>query len=149
MDHLQALERMLRDLPLVAPVDDYRVSSPFGRRPDPVTGEWAFHEGIDIPGDERTPVRATAPGTVVFAGEDDQYGFLVEVEHGNGVRTRYGHLYKALVRQGQRVRYRERIALMGSTGRSTGPHLHYEVIVDGKPRDPMNFIQAGKYIFKR
>lgn len=149
MDHLQALERMLRDLPLVAPVDDYRVSSPFGRRPDPVTGEWAFHEGIDIPGDERTPVRATAPGTVVFAGEDDQYGFLVEVQHGNGVRTRYGHLYKSLVRQGQRVRYRERIALMGSTGRSTGPHLHYEVIVDGKPRDPMNFIQAGKYIFKR
>lgn len=149
MDRLQELEGLLKRLPLVAPVEPYRVSSGFGRRRDPFTSEWGFHSGIDIPGEHQTPIRATAPGRVTMSGEHGRYGWMVEIDHGNGVVTRYGHLYKSLVRPGQVVRMREKVGLMGSSGRSTGTHLHYEVIVDGKPRDPMNFVQAGRYLSKR
>ncbi len=149
MDRLQSLEKLLREMPLVPPVDDFRVSSRFGRRLDPINGEWGFHGGLDIPGAEGSPVRATAPGKVVFSGKRGRYGVMVEIDHGNGVTTRYGHLLRSLVREGQTVRYRARIGEMGSSGRTTGTHLHYEVRVDGKSRDPMNFIQAGRYVFKR
>ncbi len=149
MDRLQSLEKLLREMPLVPPVDDFKVSSRFGRRLDPLNGEWGFHGGLDIPGHEGSPIRATAPGTVVFSGDRGRYGIMVEIDHGNGVTTRYGHLLRSLVRKGQRVRYRARIGEMGSSGRTTGTHLHYEVRVDGNPRDPMNFIQAGRYVFKR
>lgn len=149
MDRLQSLEKLLREMPLVPPVDELRVSSPFGRRLDPIEGEWGFHGGLDIPGAEGTAIRATAPGTVTASGMQGRYGMMVEIDHGNGIVTRYGHLLRSLVRVGDRVRYREKIGEMGSSGRSTGTHLHYEVRVDGKPRDPMNFIQAGRYVFKR
>jgi len=146
---LRSLEKLLTQLPLAAPVDSYRVSSHFGKRVDPLTKEMSFHSGVDLPGRDRTEVRATAPGKVVHAGEMGRYGTLVEIDHGHGIRTRYGHLHKAMVHLGQRVGYRDRVGLMGSTGRSTGTHLHYEVSVDGKPRDPLNFIQAGRFVFKR
>lgn len=149
MDRLQSLEKLLREMPLVPPVDDFRVSSLFGRRLDPIEGEWGFHGGIDIPGAEGTAIRATAPGKVVFSGNRGRYGVMVEIDHGNGITTRYGHLLRSLVREGEVVRYRDRIGEMGSSGRSTGTHLHYEVRVDGNARDPMNFIQAGRYVFKR
>ncbi|MCA9538707.1 MAG: peptidoglycan DD-metalloendopeptidase family protein, partial [Myxococcales bacterium] len=149
MDRLQSLEKLLRELPLVAPLDEFTVSSPFGRRRDPMNNEWSMHTGVDMPGEEGTPIRATAPGRVIFAGRKGKYGLLVEIDHGNGITTRYGHLSRAFVREGHTVKYRERIAEMGSSGRSTAPHLHYEVRVDDKPRDPMNFIQAGRYVFKR
>ncbi|MCB9540859.1 MAG: peptidoglycan DD-metalloendopeptidase family protein [Myxococcales bacterium] len=149
MDRLQSLEKLLREMPLVAPVDDLRVSSPFGRRLDPIEGEWAFHAGIDVPGEEGTTIRATAPGTVSYSGDGGRYGVMVEIDHGNGITTRYGHLLRSLVRKGDRVKYREKIGEMGNSGRSTATHLHYEVRVDDKPRDPMNFIQAGRYVFKR
>jgi len=149
MDRLQGLEKLLREMPLVPPVDDFRVSSRFGRRLDPINGEWGFHGGLDIPGNEGSPVRATAPGKIVFSGKRGRYGVMVEIDHGNGVTTRYGHLLRSLVREGQHVRYRARIGEMGSSGRTTGTHLHYEVRVGGKSRDPMNFIQAGRYVFKR
>jgi murein DD-endopeptidase MepM/ murein hydrolase activator NlpD len=93
-------------------------------------------------------VLATAPGTVVFAGWRGGYGWMVEIDHGLGVRTRYGHLKKLLVTKGQKVGFRDKIGLLGTTGRSTGPHVHYEVIFEGRPRNPMKFITAGKYIFK-
>ncbi len=146
---LHSLEKLLTKLPLAAPLDKYRVSSHFGKRVDPLNKDVAFHSGVDFPGRDKTPIRATAPGKVVHAGEMGRYGTLVEIDHGNGIRTRYGHLHKALVHVGQKVKYRHRIALMGSTGRSTGTHLHYEVRVDGKPRDPLNFIEAGRFVFKR
>ena len=149
MDRLQNLEKLLREMPLVPPVDELKVSSPFGRRLDPIEGEWAFHSGVDIPGEEGMAVRATAPGVVLYSGDGGRYGVMIEVDHGNGITTRYGHLLRSLVRKGDRVKYRERIGELGSSGRSTGPHLHYEVRVDDKPRDPMNFIQAGRYVFKR
>ncbi len=86
---------------------------------------------------------------MVFAGERGRYGRMVELDHGNGITTRYGHLYRAVVRPGQRVAQGERIGEMGSSGRATGVHLHYEVHVGGQPRDPMNFIQAGRFVFKK
>jgi len=149
MDHVQGLEELLSELPLVPPIDNFRVSSGFGRRRDPLNGEWTHHDGVDMPAPPKTTIRAPAPGKVIFAGERGRYGIMVELDHGNGVITRYGHLYRSLVRKGEYVKYRARIGQVGSSGRSTAPHLHYEIRVDDKPRDPMNFIQAGRYVFKR
>jgi murein DD-endopeptidase MepM/ murein hydrolase activator NlpD len=93
-------------------------------------------------------VLATAPGVVVNVGWNGNYGRLIEVDHGMGIRTRYGHLRRILVQAGQRVELRQKIGEMGSSGRSTGIHLHYEILVNGEPRDPMKFLQAGEYVFK-
>ena len=92
--------------------------------------------------------RATAPGKVVFAGWKGYYGRIIEIDHGHGIRTRYGHLKKILVKVGQEVSNREKIALVGSSGRSTGPHVHYEIQFNRKPHDPMNFLKAGQNVFK-
>lgn len=148
MDRREALKTLIQQLPLAAPVDDYRLSSTFGRRIDPATGEPGFHPGVDMPGPLQTPVKATAPGTVVFAGWRGIYGRVIEIDHGNGILTRYGHLYSALVRPGQKVGAMEKIGEMGNSGRSTGEHLHYEVLVEGEPQDPLKFLQAGKFLFK-
>jgi len=93
-------------------------------------------------------VLATAPGRVVFAGWSGGYGRMVEIDHGLGIHTRYAHLMQIDVEVGDTVDYRQDIGLLGSSGRSTGPHCHYEVRVDGRPYDPMNFLKAGKYMFK-
>jgi murein DD-endopeptidase MepM/ murein hydrolase activator NlpD len=84
----------------------------------------------------------------VFAGRKGSYGRLVEIDHGFGIRTRYAHLKSILVEVGQTVGYRDKIGKLGTSGRSTGPHVHYEILVDGKPYDPMNFLKAGRYVFK-
>ncbi|MBC7905421.1 MAG: M23 family metallopeptidase [Rhodospirillaceae bacterium] len=137
------LSRALRVLPLAAPLDGYAVSSGFGLRKDPLNRRRAMHTGIDLLAPLRSPVVATAPGRVVFAGRKGGYGRLVEIDHGLGVHTRYGHLAAIHVHAGQYLAVGQRLGLLGSTGRSTGPHLHYEVMVDGKARNPQLFLRAG------
>lgn len=148
MGRWDRLEALMQSMPMAAPVDHYRLTSTFGPRKDPVNGRWARHYGIDLANHANSPVVAPAAGTVVFAGRNGRYGRFIEIDHGFGMRTRYGHLRKMLVKKGDRVEFRQQIAKLGSSGRSTGPHLHYEVLVDGKPKDALKFIKAGKYFFK-
>ena len=122
------------------PVESGYISSFFGKRQDPFTGETAFHAGIDVAAAPGTRVLAAADGVVSYAGRDKSYGKLVEVTHGNGYVTRYAHNSSLLVEPGQTVRRGDPLALMGSTGRSTGTHLHFEVLRDGRPVNPMSFV---------
>ena len=144
----EGLQALLRSLPLSPPLDYFYVSSSFGTRRDPVNGRMAYHAGIDLVGRGRAAVFAPAPGKVTYVGWKGRYGKMIEIDHGSGVRTRYGHLRKILVKHGQKVGYRDKIGQMGSTGRSTGPHLHYEIHAGRKPRNPMHFLRAGMYVFK-
>lgn len=148
LDRWNKLRLVLRHLPLAAPLDHYRLSSGFGVRRDPITGQLARHNGIDLTYELNTPIMATAPGKVVFTGWRPGYGWTVEIDHGMGVRTRYGHLRTILVKQGNEIGFRDKVGLLGNSGRSTGPHVHYEILVNGKSVDPTNFIMAGKYVFK-
>lgn len=145
----EALSRALAVLPLAAPLTDYVVTSGFGKRNDPLNRRRAMHEGIDLKAPLRTPVQATGPGKVVFAGRRGGYGRLVEVDHGMGVVTRYAHLAAIHVRPGQTIKGGQRVGLLGNSGRSSGPHLHYEVVVDGKPRNPDRFLKAGRHLSRR
>jgi len=145
---LAALQDALGAMPLSAPVDSYWISSKFGKRKDPYNGRWAMHEGLDLAATAGSPVFATAPGRVKFAGSKSGYGRIVIVDHGFGMTTHYGHLRSISVERGQRLANRETIGALGSSGRSTGPHVHYEVRVDGSPLDPENFLKAGKHVFK-
>ena len=119
------------------------MSSPFGMRLDPFLGRPAIHTGIDLRGEIGEPVRATATGKVSIAGREGGYGNMVEINHGNGLATRYGHLSEIDVKVGQTVRIGETIGKIGSTGRSTGPHLHYETRINGEAVDPQKFLRAG------
>ena len=143
-----SLREILRVLPLVTPVDNYHVASGYGVRRDPITKRKAMHYGADLAGWLRSPVYATARGTVVAAGRQVRFGKMVEIDHGYGIRTRYGHFNKVLVKKGQVVDFRHKIGLLGNTGRSTGPHVHYEILFDGKQIDPIKFIEAGRYVSK-
>lgn len=145
---LQALDKLISCVPLVTPVDYYHVTSKFGKRKDPFTKKLTMHKGVDLGGWAGTPVYATAAGTVVKAGHSSSYGKMVEVDHGCGITTIYGHLKKIEVKKGQEISHRDKIGKLGSTGRSTGPHVHYEIRVDGEPLDPLNFIEAGRYVYK-
>jgi murein DD-endopeptidase MepM/ murein hydrolase activator NlpD len=122
------------------PVQDGWISSYFGSRADPFTGYTAVHKGLDFAGPPGTKVSSVAAGLVTFAGERAGFGEMVEINHGNGLATRYCHNEKILVRQGDMVRKGQEVALMGSTGRSTGPHLHFEVLKNGTQVDPLRFI---------
>ena len=126
--------------PVIGEVD---MSSPFGMRMDPFLGRPAIHTGIDLRGDVGEPVRATATGRVSIAGREGGYGNMVEISHGNGLATRYGHLSAIDVKVGQLVRIGEVVGRIGSTGRSTGPHLHYETRINGEAVDPQKFLRAG------
>lgn len=143
-----SLQQVVSALPLLPPLDQYRISSGYGSRKDPVNGRKAQHYAVDFAAPMRTPVYATAPGKVVFAGWRGRYGRFVEIDHGFGIRTRYGHMHKILVEVGQTIGHREKIGLVGSSGRSTGPHVHYEVRYKGKVQNPMKFLEAGRYVFK-
>ena len=145
---LAALQAAMGAMPLSAPVDSFWISSGFGKRKDPYNGRWAMHEGVDLAATAGSPVLATAPGRVEFAGRKSGYGRIVIVDHGFGITTHYGHLRSISVEQGQRVANRETVGALGSSGRSTGPHVHYEVRVDGSPLDPEKFLKAGKHVFK-
>jgi murein DD-endopeptidase MepM/ murein hydrolase activator NlpD len=149
LERLTFLNQALARVPLIQPVyDGIPVSSGFGARLDPFTHRVAFHSGLDFPGPYNTPVHATAAGVITRAGRYSAYGRLVEIDNGFGFKTRYGHLNKILVKVGEKVKYRQEIGLMGSSGRSTGPHCHYEVWYDGKVLDPAKFIEAGRYVFE-
>jgi murein DD-endopeptidase MepM/ murein hydrolase activator NlpD len=126
------------------PVQDGWISSYFGRRADPFTGYSAVHKGLDFAGAEGTKVSTVAAGLVTFAGERSGFGQMVEVNHGNGLATRYCHNERVLVKQGDMVRKGQGIALMGSTGHSTGPHLHFEVLKNGAQVDPLRFIAEDR-----
>ncbi|HEV8391615.1 MAG TPA: peptidoglycan DD-metalloendopeptidase family protein [Dongiaceae bacterium] len=148
VDRWEKLQFILRSLPLTAPIDSYYISSAFGARMDPFNGERAIHEGIDMVSKLRSEVLATAPGTVIFAGWKGGYGRVVEIDHGLGIVTRYAHLYAINVKVGDVVDYRQEIGKLGSSGRSSGPHVHFEVRYNGRPLDPMAFLKAGRYVFK-
>lgn len=145
---VRKLGKMVLELPLSQPLKSYTITSGYGKRLDPVKQGWANHEGLDLGAPEGTPVVAPGPGKVVFAGARGAYGLLVEIKHANGLTTRYAHLSKILVKPGQNLKTGARIGLVGSTGRSTGPHLHYEISRNGKTVNPLNFIEAGKNVFK-
>jgi murein DD-endopeptidase MepM/ murein hydrolase activator NlpD len=148
MRHWDQLQGILKRLPLSPPLDSFAVTSSYGYRRDPMTQKRAFHEGVDLVAAMRAPVYATAPGTVTFAGRKKGYGRFIQISHGSGIKTRFGHLAKILVKKGQRVEFHQQIGLLGSSGRSTGPHLHYEVLFNGKPKNPMNFVKAGWYVLQ-
>jgi murein DD-endopeptidase MepM/ murein hydrolase activator NlpD len=122
-------------------------SSPFGVRIDPFLHVPAMHTGIDFRGTYGEPIHATAAGTVTSAGWSGGYGQMVEIDHGNGLATRYGHLSEIDVKVGQSIRIGQVVGRLGSTGRSTGPHLHYETRVDGEAVDPQKFLKAGATLF--
>ena len=151
-DHVEKWEvfhQLLHQMPLAFPLKRFKITSKFGKRRDPVNGRPAMHYGVDITCDSKPPVLATAPGVVTVAGWRPYYGGMVEINHGFGIYSRYGHLRKVLVRKGQTVNFHQMIGRMGSSGRSTGPHIHYEITVKGKPQDPLKFINTGRYCFKR
>lgn len=141
---VQALQAAARTVPLAAPVDDAARSSGFGMRIDPFTGQTAFHPGQDFAGRFGEDIHATAPGIVAYAGPRGGYGNCVEIDHGGGFKTRYGHMERVDVKVGQPVTLGQTIGQMGSTGRSTGVHVHYEVWKDGVLRDPTGYLKAGE-----
>lgn len=144
----ESMQTLMQHLPLSRPTTRGYISSSFGKRRDPITGRRAMHKGVDIAAPNKTPIHATAGGVVTFAGTKAAYGRIVEIDHGFGFVTRYAHLSKILVKKGQRVKFHEEIARMGSSGRSTGSHVHYEVLFEGAQIDPVNFFEAGRYVFK-
>jgi murein DD-endopeptidase MepM/ murein hydrolase activator NlpD len=147
LDQLNGLSTAMDHVPLTQPVaGNFDRSSGFGARIDPFTGRYAFHPGIDFAGPWGSAVHSTAPGTVVFAGNRGGYGNMVEIDHGYGIHTRYGHLSSITVRVGTKVDKGSSIGHVGSTGRSTGPHVHYEVWYDDVVKNPNNFIEAGRHV---
>ena len=150
-DALTALETQMLDdrirrslLPTVTPILGNYMGSGFGWRVDPFVGAGAMHEGIDFVADIGTPVVAAAGGVVIFADKHPQYGNLVEIDHGNDFTTRYAHLSKILIKDGQVVKRGQDIALSGNTGRSTGPHLHFEIRLNGVAQNPARFLKQGE-----
>lgn len=144
------LMALAQRLPLAIPMQgEAETSSNFGRRIDPFTKQWAFHGGVDFIGPNRAPVMATAPGVVVFSGRKGPYGRTVEIDHGLGIKTRYAHLSSISVNTGDVVAFGKAVGTMGSTGRSTGQHLHYEILLDDEQIDPSKFIEAGYHVFKQ
>ena len=148
LNQLNGLSSAMSHVPLTAPVSaaSFDKSSGFGPRIDPFTGRYAFHPGIDFAGPWGSVVHATAPGVVVFAGNRGGYGNMVEIDHGYGIHTRYGHLSMISVRVGTSIAQGATLGRVGSTGRSTGPHVHYEVWYDDVVKNPNNFIEAGRHV---
>jgi murein DD-endopeptidase MepM/ murein hydrolase activator NlpD len=146
MDGLAVMQSLARSLPLSTPLEHYQIGSRFGPRRDPFNGRAAFHSGLDFDAGYMSPIYATAPGIVTYAGYRHDYGKVVEIDHGNGIVTRYGHMHRYTVSVGQRVEAHAQIGLLGSTGRASGPHVHYEVIVNGQPEDPERFIALARLL---
>jgi murein DD-endopeptidase MepM/ murein hydrolase activator NlpD len=134
----QAVKKKM--IPTMMPVKASYNPSGFGRRVDPFNGQWAMHDGIDFIADYGSPIVAAAGGVVIFAGFHPQYGYMVDVDHGNDLVTRYAHTSKIMVREGDLVQRGRKIAEVGSTGRSTGPHLHFEVRFRGAAQNPAKFL---------
>jgi murein DD-endopeptidase MepM/ murein hydrolase activator NlpD len=145
---LAELREALAHVPLTTPVhgSGFELTSDFGPRVDPFTHHVGFHPGLDFGGPLGAAVAATAPGKVIFAGPRGGYGNMVEIDHGYGIHTRYAHLSSLLVRVGATVKKGAPVGRLGSTGRSTGPHVHYEVWLASAVRDPSRFIEAGRHV---
>src|SRR5690606_17196881 len=146
---MRALADAAQTLPFGRPTHGARVTSGFGARFDPFNRRPALHQGQDFAAPLNTPVLATAPGVVSFAGVRGGYGRTVETGHGRGFRARFAHLNTIAVRPGERVSVGSRIGGMGTTGRSTGVHLHYEVWVNGRPQNPARFMRAGDQLVQQ
>jgi len=138
--------KLIRPIPLGFPVDATRISSGYGRRTDPMNGHSAFHDGIDMSGKRGSGVRATADGKIIERGYNETYGWYVRIDHGNDYTTMFAHNSKIMARWGTDVKRGDVIALLGNTGRSTGPHLHYEVRYKGRTINPAKFININKLI---
>ena len=146
---MDALERSVDHLPQVLPASLEYISSGFGFRIDPFTGAGAFHPGLDFRGPIGAPIYAAARGTVSFVGQRSGYGNCVEIDHGNGLITRYAHMSGFRTTIGKPVEPGEIIGLIGSTGRSTGPHLHFEVRINDRPVNPRPFLEAVPHVLKK
>ncbi|MCA1748285.1 MAG: M23 family metallopeptidase [Parasphingopyxis sp.] len=148
LNRLAVMELSLRAIPSARPTQFARMTSPFGIRSDPFNGGRAMHTGIDFRGSPGQGILATGGGRVVFAGRKGGYGNCVEIDHGSGVVTRYAHLSRIEVRPGQRVERGARIGGMGSTGRSTATHLHYEVRINGRAVNPRPLLEADSHVLE-
>ena len=137
----QAVKKKM--IPTMMPVKAPYNASAYGRRVDPFTGQWAMHEGIDFLADSGSPIAAAAAGVVVFAGFHPQYGYMVDIDHGNDLVTRYAHQSKLYVKEGDVVQRGRKLGEVGSTGRSTGPHLHFEVRYRGAAQNPAKFLVSN------
>ena len=146
MKRMMTLNDIVSAMPINNPMASgfYRKTSGYGTRVDPFRGTLAYHSGVDLAGPIGTRIRATSDGQVAFTGYQGGYGNMVEVKHDFGFATRYGHLSRILVKEGQTVKKGDVIAVQGSTGRSTGNHLHYEVRYMGKTLNPTSFLKAGE-----
>lgn len=155
MDWLMVAEDRLFDQkmqvalkPTKRPVKDVRVGSGFGFRIDPINGRRSMHAGVDFPAPVGTPILAAAGGVVIVQQYHEAYGNMIEIDHGNDINSLYAHASKTFVKTGDIVKRGQTIAAVGSTGRSTGPHLHFEVLVSGRPQDPQLFLTAGENLNK-
>ncbi len=147
IDYLIVLEKIAAVMPFAKPMQNYYISSGFGSRIDPLTGKMAKHHGLDFVGVTKEKVISPSKGKIILAGRYSDYGNAIVIDHGFGVTTRYGHLSEVKVVEGQTVNQGDVIALQGSTGRSTGPHLHYEVRYKNIPLNPKRFLEAGESLF--
>lgn len=143
LTRLESARETARTMPFANPAPGREVTSPYGNRVDPFLGRLAFHSGIDFQEATGDDVRSTGAGKVTIAGPVSGYGNMVEIDHGQGISTRYGHMSQVLVRVGDKVSTGDLIGKAGATGRATGPHLHYEVRRNGEPIDPVHFLNAG------
>lgn len=149
LNELETLRNVVERIPLSSPsISSRRITSPFGLRKDPIHGRLAQHNGLDFRAPRSSPVIATARGVVRFAGTRGGYGRVVEIDHGNGFITRYAHMRRYTVKKGQKVKLHDKVGELGSSGRSTAPHIHYEILYNGEPQNPERFIEAGRYVFE-
>lgn len=149
LDRMLLLQQVLDAMPLAKPVKIARMTSGFGRRQDPFRRRWSMHEGLDFAAPKGAKIYATSDGVIKRATYHRAYGNVVDIEHGLGISTRYGHMHRLLVKKGQHVKEGDLIGIQGTTGRSTGDHLHYEVRLDGQALNPKKFIQAGRYVLSK
>jgi murein DD-endopeptidase MepM/ murein hydrolase activator NlpD len=147
IDYLIALEKVVNAMPFFGPMENYYISSGFGSRTDPITGRKTLHQGLDFVGAAREKVISPSKGKVILAGKFNGYGNAVVIDHGFGITTRYGHLAQLRVTKGQIVNQGDIIAIQGNSGRSTGPHLHYEVRYKNIALNPRKFLEAGRSMF--
>lgn len=143
---MMVLDGIIEDMPLASPMRSSRITSRYGMRMDPFKRRLARHAGIDFAGPMNSKIYSTAAGVVRKAGRRGAYGMSVEIDHGNNISTLYGHMSRIDVEPGQQVKRGQMIGQQGSTGRSTGSHLHYEVRYFGKTVDPSDFLKAGEYV---
>ena len=149
LDLLSIYKNALEFIPLKPPMEHYYVTSKYGKRKHPVTKKWRFHHGIDLAGTWQENIKVSADGVVTFAGYHGSFGKVIRIRHNYGIRTTYGHLAKILVKKGQIVSEGQVVGKMGRTGRVDGAHLHYEISVDGKSRDPAIYFSIGRKLLSR